>query len=223
MAQNGLVIHAKHQNQGRGQRGKIWQDHPGNLKFSIIIKPPANFHNPFYLSIITSIVISQYLISLLSNRYIVSIKWPNDIYINDKKACGLLIENTFRGPYWQYAVIGIGLNVNQEQFSDSLGNATSLYLASGEKICKFKEIITNLRAGILNRLRDFDEKAHFQLIEEYNSHLYQRNNKIKFLLTSTGERFEALVLGVSAEGKLRLKLPEGIKEFSFGSIVWLFA
>lgn len=124
------VIAAYEQTAGRGQRENIWLSEPGkNLTASIVLK-----HDGTILSrvsadnqFIISEMISKAVVGLLADYGVIArIKWPNDIYVGDKKICGILIEHTLRGSSIINSIIGVGLNVNQTEFDESLPNPTSL-------------------------------------------------------------------------------------------------
>jgi len=217
MAQHGDVVWAAHQTEGRGQRGKKWEDDPGNIKMSLIIKPEIAADQQFLLSMQVATVVAGYLRNM-DEGWQVAIKWPNDIYINDKKTCGLLIENIFRGMSWHNAVIGLGLNVNQTSFDPALPHAGSLKSLHG-KHHDLMEIVGDLRAGILNQIRKPPEPA--ALLQLYNSQLYQRNRHVRFKESDSGKNFEALVVEVDANGNLLLLTATGIKSYRFGSLEWI--
>ena len=133
------VVAALSQTSGKGQKGNVWLSEPGkNLTFSVVLKFPATdikselepmlAYDQFVLSEITSLSI----VDLLAEHGIeAKIKWPNDIYVGDRKICGMLIENSLRGEWIQHSIIGIGLNVNQRNFDVSLPNPTSMVLCNG--------------------------------------------------------------------------------------------
>src|SRR5690606_25093723 len=112
----GTVIMAVDQYAGKGQQGTVWQSEPGkNLTFSLLLTP--FFLSPkhqFRLTVAVSVALVRALATLLGER--VAIKWPNDLYVGDRKIGGMLIENILQGPRWKSAIIGIGLNVNQTVF-----------------------------------------------------------------------------------------------------------
>ena len=125
------VIAAYEQTAGRGQRGNIWLTDPAmNLTFSIALKygqMPAGLKalDQFKISEITALSV----VELLSGYGIeAKIKWPNDIYVNDRKICGILIEHSVQGEFLSHSIVGIGLNVNQTAFDPSLPNPTSMRL-----------------------------------------------------------------------------------------------
>jgi len=221
MAQHGNVVWAKHQTSGKGQRGKTWQDNSGNLKFSLIVQPEIQPEHIFQLSMTVAVTIIQYLKTILPESCQVNIKWPNDIYINDKKTAGILIENTFRGSKWNFAVIGIGLNVNQTDFPEDLINAISLKKVA-ERNFELLEIIQDLRTGILNGLLSEPSKKKDEILKAYNDNLYKKDHCMNFRNLHTKVKFEAFVQEVKETGKLVLLTPTGIKEFEFGSLEWLF-
>ena len=134
------VVAALSQTSGKGQRCNRWISSPGeNLTFSVVLKfpsgdgmrakssdlEPMHAYDQFVLSEIASLAV----VDLLAEHGIeAEIKWPNDIYVAAKKICGILIENSLRGEWIQYSIIGIGLNVNQRNFDVTLPNPTSMAL-----------------------------------------------------------------------------------------------
>ncbi len=123
---NGKAWFANDQWGGKGQRGKTWESEPGkNIILSITSKPnPLFAENPFYFSALVAATCRNFIAGLTSTP--VKIKWPNDLYINDRKAGGVLIENIYKGNSWEWAVIGIGININQIEFG-SENNKTSIF------------------------------------------------------------------------------------------------
>lgn len=139
------VLSVLSQTKGRGHEGNVWLSEPGaNLLFSIVLKfagedirdsqrrlqvSSVNAYDQFVISQIASISV----VDLLAAHEIQArIKWPNDIYVGDKKICGILIENTVKGKWLSSSIIGIGLNVNQRNFDVNLPNPTSMSLCSEE-------------------------------------------------------------------------------------------
>ena len=128
----GTVVITGNQTAGRGQRGNAWFSEPGkNLTFSILIKPSfLSVKNQFYLNIAFSLGLFDYLKEVLKTE--VKIKWPNDILVNGKKICGILIENHLQAQHIQHSIVGIGLNVNQHHHL--LATATSMNLENGKSL-----------------------------------------------------------------------------------------
>ena len=137
---NLTVLSALSQTKGRGQRTNTWLSEPGkNLLFSIILKyaPYGEAGSSDLLSVqaydqqVISQITSLAVVDLLAAHDIEArIKWPNDIYVGNKKICGILIENTVLGKWMNSSIIGVGLNVNQMVFDAKLPNPTSMVLSS---------------------------------------------------------------------------------------------
>jgi BirA family biotin operon repressor/biotin-[acetyl-CoA-carboxylase] ligase len=127
-----------------------------------------------------------------------TIKWPNDIFINDTKAGGILIENVIRGTLWQWSVIGIGLNINQCQFEDSI-KATSLKLETGNQFDVLK-LSEELYEFVLNRIASLKEEKFEEILKEYNENLFARGQLVK--IKKDNYVFETRIQGVLSTGKL---------------------
>ena len=238
------VLSAVKQNKGRGQRGNTWSSIPGqNLTFSIILKhsqedkPKIQAHKQFVLSELTSLA----LIELLSNYDIkAKIKWPNDIYVNDKKICGMLIENAIKGKLLNTSIIGIGLNVNQQEFNPSIHPEPTSILKeklenpSPKKLEDIKSI--NLDMCIKHFLVIFErycgfltsEKDYNILEKMYNDHLYRKNEEHQFILKKNGEKFNGTIKSVSPRGLIRIKIhnnieakEDEIQDFAFNEISYI--
>ncbi|MGH2642531.1 MAG: biotin--[acetyl-CoA-carboxylase] ligase [Chitinophagaceae bacterium] len=209
---------ALHQTSGKGQRGKLWQSKPGeNILLSIAIKPDGLLlTDQFMLS--SSVALGSYdFVKNYAGRE-TSIKWSNDIYINDKKAGGILIENIIRGNDWMYSVAGIGINLNQEKFSPDLPNPVSLYQVTGKKF-ELLKMAEDLHHCVMNRISHLHSQKHSQIIEEYNSRLYHRGKKQQFF--SKEGRFQAIIKRVEKDGKLILEKDGKLIGINFGEVSFI--
>lgn len=209
---------ALHQTSGKGQRGKQWQSKPGaNIMMSIAIKPNGLLlADQFMLS--SSIALGSYDFVKNYAGNTTRIKWSNDIYINDKKAGGILIENVIRGNKWMYAVAGIGINLNQESFSPDLPNPVSLCQITGRKHDLLK-MAEELYSCIMHRLSLMHPKDYEQLLKEYNLRLYRSGEKQLFL--SKRGKFEAIIKGVENDGKLVLENDGKLTGVSVGEVSFI--
>ena len=126
----GTVIYTPRQTAGRGQKGNSWESEPGkNLAFSMLLKrPQIPIKEQFYISEACALAVHDALAAHASGF---SIKWPNDIYWHDCKICGLLIESSLDGQSIGWSILGVGININQEQFLSDAPNPVSLKQITG--------------------------------------------------------------------------------------------
>ncbi len=219
-AKEGLVVAARYQEQGRGQRGNIWESARNqNLTFSILIRPTfLQVVEQFYLSKVTALAITDWLSAYIDNKTL-KIKWPNDIYINNNKIAGILIENSFSGRNIDYSVIGIGINLNQTVFPDDVPNPTSLKLETQREypVDQFMPEILNcfaaryemLQNGYLENL----DKDYFNLI-------YRKDIFCRYF--ADGNEFDAKIIDVLKTGELVLQNRMGqIKHFAFKEVMFV--
>jgi len=154
-------IYAGYQTAGRGQAGNSWESEPNQNLLCSILLPHTN--EPFYLNVAVSVAVQR----LCGEG--VTIKWPNDIYWGDQKLAGILIENAIMGGEIQYAVAGIGLNVNQTEWHSDAPNPVSLKQISGKTFDLDEQ---------MERLLDEVNKVMVTPQEEvwayYKAHLYRR-------------------------------------------------
>ncbi len=217
-AQHGLTIVAGRQTGGKGQRGRTWIDVPGqSLLMSIVVQPKTPISAQFAFNAAITVAIANVL-AKLNDKWQLKIKWPNDIIINDKKAGGILIENVLRGATWSHAVIGLGLNVNQTEFNDTLPFATSLAANSGEKY-DLQELRYLLRNEILKAANA--TQSYTDALKQYNNMLYHIGATQQF---TDGENTWAItILDVEANGMLNVQLENGtITQYSHGQVQWVW-
>ncbi len=213
------VIAAVHQTAGRGQRGNSWLTQAGeNMTFSMVMKygddafPPLEASRQFILTRCVTLAVADYL---EAEGIDCSVKWPNDIYVRNKKICGMLIENTLRGSFLAASVIGIGLNVNQSEFPAHLMNPVSMKMLTGKEY-DLKEELPKLCGFILSRLRNYDNA------DEYASKLYRFGTTNEYVICSTGKSIRARIVGVTDRGMLCLETEKGEHyEFAFKEVSYV--
>lgn len=128
------IIAAKRQTSGRGQGDHKWFSSPGtNLTFSILLKFAPGELKATDEQIINSFATPTIRAFLAEKGVESRVKLPNDIYVGDRKICGILVENVLEGPWVTCSIVGIGLNINQEQFPSDLPNPVSLFQLTGKK------------------------------------------------------------------------------------------
>jgi BirA family biotin operon repressor/biotin-[acetyl-CoA-carboxylase] ligase len=146
----------------------------------------------------------------------VRIKWPNDIMVDDKKAGGILIENTVRGQRWQWAVAGIGLNVGQPALPAYLPHATSLRIAIGHRF-DIESLAGRLRGRVLQTLSAKPE----DIAAWYHELLFQLGGRQQF--AQDGNTWEGMVCGVNDRGQLLVRLRDGsMQAYTHGSVEWVW-
>jgi BirA family biotin operon repressor/biotin-[acetyl-CoA-carboxylase] ligase len=214
-APEGTVVITDNQTAGRGQRGNNWITEPGkNLTFSVVLNPAfLNTNDQFFLSVFTSLALKDFLQAKGCSG--IRIKWPNDIYVESKKICGILIENVVYANRFSYVVIGIGLNINQIEFA--VDTATSLCLSvdrSFDLPSEFEALLTFLEARYL-KLRQNDLQS---MMEEYLSLLYWLGETHMF--STNDNLFEGTITGLDENGRLRVLTDSGenlfeVKEISY--------
>jgi len=210
----GLVVITDNQTAGRGQRGNTWESEPGkNLTFSTGLRPSfLAAKNQFQLSMAVSLGLFDCLHELLPSVKI-KIKWPNDMMLNGKKTCGILIENQVTGQTVDRSVVGIGLNVNQKLFT--IDSATSMTLVSTHEWDLYKVfslLLEKLEARYL-QLRSGDVDS---IRAQYSKNLFWKNEVQRF---AVGERkFSGIVRGVDDDGKLMLEAGGQLRSFGFKEI-----
>jgi BirA family biotin operon repressor/biotin-[acetyl-CoA-carboxylase] ligase len=199
----GTVVHTAFQSSGKGQRGSSWTSEPlSNLAASIILKPSfLELKNHFYLYQIAALSCFDTLSELFDTRHFdVKIKWPNDILVNGRKICGILIENTVTGEHLKHSVIGVGMNLNQQQFS-GLPNATSYKILTGESITE-KQVLQSLCFHLEKNYLALKQGRFDFIRQRYLDHLYGLDQRLQFEFKSSVRQL--LVKGVSLNGLLHL-------------------
>ncbi len=210
---------AERQRRGRGQRGHTWSSGEGlNLTASLVLEPD-------FLSVKEQFALSQAvalaLCDLLADYDIEGrIKWTNDIYWRDRKVAGILIEHSLSGSSLSRTVVGIGLNINQKEFSPELPNPSSMALASGHLFDR-EEVEERLYRALMRRYEELREEGSDTFRAAYHARLWQRDRRQDFRLPS-GEKFRGIIRGVRPEGDLLVEHPDGsLKSYLFREIEFL--
>ena len=199
------IVTAKFQTKGRGQTGSNWESEDSkNLICSIYKKDlGVKVKDQFIISMLVSLALIKTLKK--NNLPNLSIKWPNDIMSDNKKICGILVENIVKQNYIKYSVIGIGLNVNQTIF-DNLPNASSIKNITGTTHNK-DEILEELADNINKFFERIDKFNSEMIFKKYVELLYRINIPSTFK-NSKGENFTGLIIGVTKLGKLNIMLED---------------
>ena len=212
----GTIVVTENQTNGRGQGSNSWESEPGkNLTFSIILYPKTvKASEQFILSKAISLAVYDFVSQFVSG---VSVKWPNDVYVDDKKITGMLLENYIGGAYLTKTIAGIGVNINQKHFVSDAPNPVSLCQLTGE-IYPLNDCLEKLHTCIANRYMMIDNNIS-QLNSDYLLHLYRFGKLSRY--KSDGVFFDAVITGVNSYGMLEMTTTNdccktfGFKEVSF--------
>ncbi len=213
---DGTVFYTFCQTKGRGQRGNTWESADNeNITMSVVLKP--NFlhaQDQWYLSMAVAIAVAEAIQFFLKQK--VLIKWPNDIFIENKKIAGLLIENNLLGSSINQAIVGIGVNVNQSIFENS--TATSIAILSNETI-SIQKVIEKI----------FEQLEKYYQLLQTNKDLLFKTYYEKMLQYKTWatyykgeETFNGKIIAVLPTGQLTMETEWGIKTFDFKEIKFIF-
>ena len=214
------VVTADYQTRGRGQKGAEWQSDKGkNLICSILIKlNDFDAEDQFMLNCAVSVGIHHYL-----KRYKLpklSIKWPNDIMSVSKKLGGILIENTLVSNKINQSIIGIGININQEKFSDELPMAISIKQLTNQDTPR-DIFLQDLLNSIQNKFELIFENRFDELWSQYESSLYRKDAAHMFE-NDKGEQFMGIIRGVTKQGTLKIEREDSsIDTFNFKEVSYL--
>jgi BirA family transcriptional regulator, biotin operon repressor / biotin---[acetyl-CoA-carboxylase] ligase len=198
LAFDGLVCLARHQSAGKGQRGKTWMAEPGqNLLMSLIVEPSyLEISRQFLLSAASALGILEMVGNYEKEKW--TIKWPNDIYWGDRKAAGILIENILRGKNWTWAIVGIGVNLNQESFPAEVPNAISLKQITGANYDP-RELARALVVAIQGKIKLLRKEPE-RILNDFNGSLYKKNQPL--VVEHDNERIITTIRSVDALGQL---------------------
>lgn len=215
-AQHGFVVYTDFQTRGRGQRGNSWESENGkNLLLSVVLD--ASFIDPddiYNLTIITSLGIHDTLSEYLPAG--LKIKWPNDIYYQNGKIAGVLIENFFKQNVIQWSIAGMGININQQDFVEK--NAVSLSQICQQSFDR-EELIPLILQNIEKRYLELKQGHSLRLRKAYLSNLYWRDEIHVF--QADGKFFNGRIESVVSDGKLKIATELGYRFFDLKEVVFV--
>ena len=212
-------IYTYNQTDGRGQIGRKWHTGSGdNLACSFYIQVhKTNVKDQFNINCAVCLALYDTI-----NRYIpkenVKIKWPNDLYIDNKKVAGILIQNQIKGHQINRATIGIGININSQEFPEEILNPVSIYqLLKKESRINIIELLHELSINLSERL---NQMTFRDVRTEYISKLYRHNETHKFHSEKDG-LLDGRIVDITREGKLMIEINSNIKEFAFREVSYI--
>lgn len=210
------VVWAEWQSAGRGQRGHSWHSVENeNLTFSVVLEP---HFLPIVEQFLLSEVVALALVATMREWGIeCRIKWTNDIYAEDKKIVGVLIEHSLSTERIERTIVGIGINVNQREFPADLPNPTSMAVECG-KVLDREEVLRSFMRHLESLYGALERGEKGRLEERYRQTMYHLGEEHTYAYSS-GERFRATIRGVRPSGELRLEHADGIvREYAFKEV-----
>ena len=204
-APEGTLALAEFQSAGRGRLGRSWEVPEGtSVMMSILLRPKFE---PQYAPMLTLVMGMAVAKAVKKFGFDVSIKWPNDVVVSHKKICGILTEMGVRDGKIDYAVIGVGINVNIKEFPEEMADkATSLYLESGKEFDR-----SQIPGLVMEAFEEYYEKFVATcdlsgLKEEYESILANYNQPVRVLAK---EPYEGVARGITDGGELLVEKTDG--------------
>ena len=215
-APNGTLVVAGKQESGRGRRGRSFESPAGTGIFmTLLLRPEIEPQNASMLTLVSALAVAKGIEHMVDLP--VQIKWPNDIVINGKKVCGILTEMSAQMDYVNYIVIGIGINVGNEEFPEEIKDvATSIYLESGKHVNR-----AMLIEKIWEEFEDYYELYEktqdlSSLVKENDSYLVNRGQKVRVL--DSKEPYEGKAMGITDRGELIVDTWEARRLVSAGEV-----
>ena len=228
---NLYTIRTDYQSAGRGQAGNSWESEDGkNLLFSSLLRCSVSASEQFYLTMLVSVAMVDMLAQYLPQEGL-RIKWPNDIYYGDRKLSGILVENTLMGGRVAYSIVGIGLNVNQQEFHSKAPNPVSMQQITGQEYD-----VQMLLEDYLKVLEHWMNVPSQVLKAAYMGHLYRRvgwypyvEREVSVAPTAIAHADDPLVhpfiaefVSITPNGELVLRTQRGdIKTYHFKQIQYI--
>lgn len=208
-----VMVAANKQTAGRGQRGNSWESAPGqNLTFSVLIRPDEfRATDQFSISEAMALAVVDFL---GLHNVSAKVKWPNDIYVGDKKICGILIQHSLLGSYISHSILGVGVNINQTEFVSDAPNPISLSQLTGQRYV-LENLAEEMADCLESRLRQvFGLQQRMALHDEFMCNLWRGDGGFHpFCDAASGENFDAVIDNIDSEGVLTLRLPDDSTRF----------
>ncbi|MCL5020816.1 MAG: biotin--[acetyl-CoA-carboxylase] ligase [Bacteroidetes bacterium] len=212
----GTVAVADEQTDGRGRFGRKWESESlSNLLFSILLRPGfLNRDEVFILTFSAAVAVAE----ALENVAGVSpeLKWPNDVLLDGKKVCGILLESSFEASRLNYLVLGAGLNVNQSSFPAEIRDkATSLSIITGRKFDR-EEVLSTILARFGSVYETLKARDFYSVMKRWRNRSKMFGRKIELRLAD--RVIEGILEEVTDDGAILVGTSSGLQKFTAGEI-----
>lgn len=213
---SGTLVVADRQTAGKGRRGRSWESPSGiGIFMTLMLKPEINPNHASMLTLVAAMATTRAIRRVTGVPAM--IKWPNDIVMNGKKVCGILTEMSAQFDYINHIVIGIGINVHNEDFPEEIAQtASSIYLESGQRIHRaslIEAFLEEFEDVYAEYLKTEDMEG---LQKEYDAMLVNRGRQVRVL--DPKEPFEGKAMGITKKGELIVDTWESRKLVSSGEV-----
>lgn len=216
-AGEGTLVVADMQTAGRGRRGRSWNSPAGtNIYFTLILKPAFSVEPASMVTLVMGMAVSEGIRDICGLD--AGIKWPNDIVVNGKKVCGILAEMSVEREYIHHIVMGVGINVEEQEFPPEIaGTATTLWAECGKSVSRAGLIVRIMKAFEARYAAFLKEGNLAGLMEDYNAALVNRGREVR-VLDPKGE-FRGIARGIDETGELLVEREDGtITKVSAGEV-----
>ena len=214
--EHGTLVIAEQQSSGKGRRGRSWvSPAKDNIYMSLLLRPTFEVQKAPMLTLLMAYSVAE---ALEEEQIEVQIKWPNDLILNKKKVCGILTEMSMKELKIDYVVIGIGINVNTEEFPQELErSATSFRIETGRKLSRSALIVRILQKFEFNYERFCTAGNLNPILDGYNRILVNVGKDVRIL--EPGNEYNAKAYGINSEGELMVEKEDGTSTAIFAGEV----
>lgn len=218
-APEGALVIAEHQTAGRGRLGRTWDDAPGqNLLLSVVLRPPLPPHRLGLATLAGGVAVAE-AVAAWTAPVAPRIKWPNDVLLNGRKCCGMLLESSLGGAD-AFVVLGVGLNVNQDAFPPTLAErATSLRLETGRLIPRVA-LLTDLLARLEYWTDGLAAGDDAPLREAFTARMLGLGEPATVRLAADDRPLDGVIEGIDADGGLRFRTGDAVRTLHAGDVTF---
>jgi len=218
-AAEGSVVVTEYQSAGRGRHGRTWDAQKGqNLMFSVVLRPTLEADRLGLITVAASVAVAEAIDAFVSPHR-ATLKWPNDVLLEGRKTCGMLLESSLSGQQAaEVVVLGVGLNVNQTAFPDALADtATSLRLTTGRPVPR-AALFARLLRHLETRYDAVQAGNDAAVRGAFHDRFDALHEQVSFRVPGTGRTIAGTVQGITETGALRLRTADGPKIIHAGDV-----
>lgn len=220
-AGEGLLVMAERQTAGKGRRGRGWESRAGeNVYMTLLLRPSLSPLRMPGITLLAALAVAHGIYQVCGAK--AEIKWPNDVVLGGKKICGILTEMSSEENFIHYLVVGIGINVNGQEFPEELkGKATSLFLELGRPVerCSLAAQVVSELCGYYERFQREGDLSF--VVEEYNQALANKDQQVRVyydMVESASVPEEGIARGIDSEGALLVEIDGSLKRIISGEV-----